>query len=251
MLAGGSSCCRTGARLDIQYLEFSRTSWPLYNWVRTIHGNSLHHWCFEQAPLRLNNYDLDNFDNTHLSSRVAAIHICGYRNEGDEGDEDGNPPTMNFPVLPEQDFWFPGPNDAHFRSGRTEGLNLDKSLLDIASSVLAGANSNRPFIVKTHWVALPDRFGSASAGLLILMSVADEEGHQRQFDLGMSCTIDARWAPGQNWLTASQSDWALAGYSYPTKSTLFGRRPGLNSYERRAGVEQGTRRMFLPDPKGG
>jgi len=42
------------------------------------------------------NYDLDKFQSEQLSSQVTAVHICGYRNKDNEGDEDGNPPTNHW-----------------------------------------------------------------------------------------------------------------------------------------------------------
>lgn len=42
------------------------------------------------------NYDLDNFYSEQLSSQVAAIHICGFRNVDNKGDEDGNSPTNHW-----------------------------------------------------------------------------------------------------------------------------------------------------------
>lgn len=35
-----------------------------------------------------NNYDTDSFDTVHLQSQVRCIHLCGYINEKNEGDED-------------------------------------------------------------------------------------------------------------------------------------------------------------------
>lgn len=37
--------------------------------------------------------DDDRFHSAHLQSRVGNIHICGYRNEENADDKDGNPPT--------------------------------------------------------------------------------------------------------------------------------------------------------------
>ncbi|KAF1809594.1 hypothetical protein P152DRAFT_461279 [Eremomyces bilateralis CBS 781.70] len=43
-----------------------------------------------------NNYDTDNFNTAELALQVVAIHICGYRNPSNTGDEDGNPPTNHW-----------------------------------------------------------------------------------------------------------------------------------------------------------
>lgn len=150
---------------------------------------------------------------------------------------------MNFPVLSEYEFWYQPPDKkpGTFGSGPTQSLDLDESLLDVG----AESNSNRSLIIRTYWIPLPDRFGSVSTGLVILMSAAGEdgEGHGSRFNLGIGCAIDARWSPGQNSLTSSQSDWALAGYSYPTRSSLFGQRAATDSL--------GGQHLFLPAPNGG
>src|SRR4051812_31775305 len=46
-----------------------------------------------------NNYDTDNFDAEYLQFQVVIIHICGNKNEKNEGDEDGNPPTNHWNVF--------------------------------------------------------------------------------------------------------------------------------------------------------
>lgn len=43
-----------------------------------------------------NNWDTDNLDPTDLAQQVITIHICGYVNEKNEGDEEGNPPTNHW-----------------------------------------------------------------------------------------------------------------------------------------------------------
>ncbi|KAH7311618.1 hypothetical protein B0I35DRAFT_67623 [Stachybotrys elegans] len=42
------------------------------------------------------NWDTDRFDNEDLERRLNHIHFCAYRNEHNEGDEDGNPPTNHW-----------------------------------------------------------------------------------------------------------------------------------------------------------
>ena len=46
-----------------------------------------------------NNYDTDNFNTAELHSQIVDVHICGYLNEQNEGDEDGNPPTNHWAVF--------------------------------------------------------------------------------------------------------------------------------------------------------
>lgn len=42
------------------------------------------------------NYDDDRFQPAHLHSQIGSIHICGYINHENAGDEDGNPPTNHW-----------------------------------------------------------------------------------------------------------------------------------------------------------
>lgn len=50
----------------------------------------------EQLSSGMANYDLDHFNSEQLSFQVLAIHICGYRNLNNKGDEDGAPPTNHW-----------------------------------------------------------------------------------------------------------------------------------------------------------
>ncbi|RDL36233.1 uncharacterized protein BP5553_06845 [Venustampulla echinocandica] len=190
----------------------------------------------EGTNLKLSDLRAGRVDTTVPVVRTACVPM---RNLSSSVNSDGTFP-MDFPVLSEYDFWFKmSEKNGYFGNGATNRLNMSSSLLE-----LANGSSTPPFIVKTSWVPLPpSQFGSVSAGLLILMSAAGKEGHGTRFDLGIGCAVDARWAPGQHWLMSSQSDWALAGYSYPTKSTLYGRREGPNGED--------DERLFLPAPHGG
>ncbi|KAF2786251.1 hypothetical protein K505DRAFT_368390 [Melanomma pulvis-pyrius CBS 109.77] len=42
------------------------------------------------------NYDTDYFKTVNLTRLVIAIYICGYRNDNNAGDEDGNLPTNHW-----------------------------------------------------------------------------------------------------------------------------------------------------------
>ncbi|RDW93654.1 uncharacterized protein DSM5745_00976 [Aspergillus mulundensis] len=42
------------------------------------------------------NYEDDDFNPADLEAPVEYIHICGYKNEKNAGDEDGNPPTNHW-----------------------------------------------------------------------------------------------------------------------------------------------------------
>lgn len=43
-----------------------------------------------------NNWDLDKLESNDLSSMVEAIHLCALRNDFNEGDEVGEPPTNHW-----------------------------------------------------------------------------------------------------------------------------------------------------------
>lgn len=45
------------------------------------------------------NFDLDSFDSAHLSCVVHTVHLVAYQNEGNTGDEKGNPPTIHWAVF--------------------------------------------------------------------------------------------------------------------------------------------------------
>src|SRR4051812_24778656 len=51
------------------------------------------------------NWDTDNFSDAHLPKTILCIHACAYRNDVNQGDELGNPPTNHWVfslALPEQ-----------------------------------------------------------------------------------------------------------------------------------------------------
>jgi hypothetical protein len=111
-----------------------------------------------------------------------------------------------FPVLPEYDFWYVHQEDS-LGSGvgaYGNGPALPYGLpTPIGSLWLDAMNSTDGSIALTStWVSLPDEFGSATTGLALLFPPkADRAG------MAISCTIDARWAQGQNWVTASVAAW--------------------------------------------
>ena len=43
-----------------------------------------------------NDWDTDRFNAVHLTTSVISIHICGYVNTKNVGDEDGTPPTNHW-----------------------------------------------------------------------------------------------------------------------------------------------------------
>lgn len=154
--------------------------------------------------------------------------------------------SMGFPMLKEDSFWVPE-SVKYFGSGPTGRINLTASLLDLPSDT-----KNRTLIVKTTWLpsaSLPESFHntSTSAALLILMSASDSGvPHPRRFNLGISCAVDLRWAPSANVVTSSQSDWAGAGYRYPTKTSALNRRGHPDDRMGRIYREQ----LFLPGEEG-
>ncbi|OBT65403.1 hypothetical protein VE03_06038 [Pseudogymnoascus sp. 23342-1-I1] len=72
------------------------------------------------------------------------------------------------------------------------------------------------------------QFGSTSAGLLIATSSKLE--NSTTFNLGMACSIDARWALGITSMSGTRSGWAFASDSKPTVSEISNTRALLNDY---------------------
>ncbi|KAK0701226.1 hypothetical protein B0H67DRAFT_650453 [Lasiosphaeris hirsuta] len=92
---------------------------------------------------------------------------------------------LYFPVLQEDRFWVPYFQTNGFGGGPIGRVHLNASLLDLPPRLIDGRN----LVVKTTWVSLPNGFGAASTGLLILMSAADQTGpHGVRFELGMGPT---------------------------------------------------------------
>ena len=75
------------------------------------------------------NYDTDKFNFTDLTSPVVAIHICGYVNEKNEGDEDGNPPTNHWTTFLQRS------DESSIRLDMTPGYGSDGQMgkIEIAS----------------------------------------------------------------------------------------------------------------------
>lgn len=147
---------------------------------------------------------------------------------------------MTFPALAEYGYWFwpdhmgTGEGGA-FGIGKVDHVDVD------ASSIIGNVTDGDPgsLVVRTHWLSLPPgKFGSVSAGLVVLFSRRDSDGAPSDFKWGMGCSVDPRWARGENWLTTSRSDWAWAGFSRATQSTILNRRTPPNDYE--------GERLFLP-----
>jgi len=66
-----------------------------------------------------NNFDTDDFDIGWLRFPVSHIHICGYTNLRNEGDEDGNPPTNHWALFLQVS------EDASIRLDMTPGYGSD------------------------------------------------------------------------------------------------------------------------------
>lgn len=134
---------------------------------------------------------------------------------------DGEVFPMDFPVLKADTIWgdlnrtLENDKNSYFHNGDTRQVDLNASLLNLAYIA-----DGRKFVVKTYWVTLPDGFGDESIGLLILNSAEDKGfAHGSRFDLGIACSVDARWAPSRNRVSTSQQDWAWAGFRYPTQTS--------------------------------
>ncbi|KFY18838.1 hypothetical protein V493_08310 [Pseudogymnoascus sp. VKM F-4281 (FW-2241)] len=50
----------------------------------------------DEIPKFNNNWDLDNLVTNNLTAAVDQIHLCALRNDLNEGDEDGQPPTNHW-----------------------------------------------------------------------------------------------------------------------------------------------------------
>lgn len=233
---------------------------------RTLHGNTRVGWArhFEtwtMAPhaasvavheeirtiwiKRLNNVPLNyrnallrtiQVDTTAPVVRTACVPARGLWSKTINS-SDGEVFPMDFPKLKKDYFWVH--DDAKgFENGDTGQVNLSASLLDLADIA-----DGREFVVKTHWVTLPEGFGDESIGLLILNSAAEKNlPHGSRFDLGIGCVVDARWAPSGNIVASSQTDWARAGFRIPTKTSVY--RPREQPHDE-AGIVYGDR-LFLP-----
>jgi hypothetical protein len=66
-----------------------------------------------------NDWDTDKFIAAHLTASVNSIHICGYVNTKNEGDEDGTPPTNHWAAFLEL------PKDASVRLDMMPGYGSD------------------------------------------------------------------------------------------------------------------------------
>ena len=152
-------------------------------------------------------------------------------------------PWLPLPIFNEYEYWYwPGNfsqgGDGTWSNGRTGKVNISQFLQSVYNETKPPVD---PLQVRTSWIDLPDSFGSTSTGLALLYSYGNSSSSG--YKLGMGCSIDARWAAGVNWLTASNGDWTWAGYSQPTKSTILNTRKASNGW--------GGSRLFRPTDSGG
>lgn len=150
--------------------------------------------------------------------------------------------SMAFPVLSEYQFWFYNLTSTTYGLGPSATQNLPRTLLDMDQGAKSeGSNATGSPRVRTQWLKLSNGFGSTSIGVALLFS-SDSPAKQSQFSDGLACSVDARWADGENTNTASQIDWAWAGYSGTMKSLVSSHRIPYDDY--------GGLRLFLPTPDG-
>lgn len=139
---------------------------------------------------------------------------------------------MAFPVLEEYGFWKPSSREI-FDVGPTEDLDIGNFSDQLQNSSKAG---NRAFTVRIRWITQPKQFGTTSGGLLVATSSKLE--NTTTFNLGIACSIDARWALGTTSMSGTRSGWAFAGCGKPTVSEISNKRASTNDY--------GGIRHFLP-----
>ncbi|CRG91080.1 hypothetical protein PISL3812_08128 [Talaromyces islandicus] len=77
----------------------------------------------------MENYDTDRFNTAHFQSSVVNIHLCGYRNEKNEGDEDGNPPTNHWAAF----LQYPSGGSARLDMAPGYGSDGLRGKIDLAS----------------------------------------------------------------------------------------------------------------------
>jgi hypothetical protein len=128
--------------------------------------------------------------------------------------------TLSFPVLPEYDFWYQGGQpgfDTSYGNGKvlafTLGSNSEFGSFNPDTVDVTGS----PTWLRSAWVELPPEFGSATAGLALQFVGSNETVSRR----AMGCTVDARWAQGDNWATSSQPawQWERAATLVPTRAS--------------------------------
>lgn len=156
-----------------------------------------------------------------------------------------NDTLLPFPVLPEYDFWYS--NDTNITSWFLDGTIWEAgqfglgpmnwhSLGEPFGLVWGSANMTTPsFSLKSSWLTLPPEFGSTTAGLALFFPPSGTVAGR-----AVSCSIDARWARGQNWATSSQPawQWERSTVLVPMQSTITNTRP--------FGTQEGID-LFLPE----
>lgn len=121
---------------------------------------------------------------------------------------------LPFPVLPEFDFWYWNSETGIGTGAYGNGVILSYALPEPLSSFWETADA-ASISLKSTWVVLPAEFGSATAGLALLFPPTNATQGK-----AISCTIDARWTQGQQWVTSSATDWDGGISLAPMQSTI-------------------------------
>lgn len=220
-----------------------RNTWELESetWVQSAHVaptilaepiRSL--WAFNLRFLP-DNWQWSGICSAKLKSKVPVVRAVCIPNVNLE-QQPGDTFSMAFPVLPEYEPWFPSKIPHIYGNGPSASRKLPKELLEV-SPVSNKTQSPSSLRVHTQWLELSEKFMSTSIGAALFISDGKSSNSSR-FSQALACSVDARWADGENTVTASQADWAWAGYRVPMQSTVSNRREPYDNY--------GGLRLFLP-----
>lgn len=211
------------------------TQMPTPNATATLLSESIRsRWAFNIRFLA-DNWQWSGICRAKVNSTIPVVRAACIPSV-DISRQPGDTLALAFPVLPEDKFWHEGSLSLRYANGPSATYHLPKSMLEINQGN-SKPNKTSSLLVGTHWLELPDTFASSSIGLVLLLSDGLSSSNSR-FSHALSCSVDARWAVGENTVTTSQADWAWGGYSGTTQSVVSSRRPSYDDY--------GSVRLFLP-----
>jgi hypothetical protein len=130
--------------------------------------------------------------------------------------------TLPFPVLPEYGHWYdqpiissgPDAGSGAWSIGPLKQSTLSECFGDIWGNLNTTSDGLN---FKSQWTPLSSDFGSATTGLALVFPPSDITTG----GMAISCTVDARWANGTNWMSFSQSSWGWAEFYTPMQSSSF------------------------------
>jgi hypothetical protein len=171
--------------------------------------------------VRSQRYPNADIRTVRVPTQIPVVRTVCVPTQGLEANDD----TLMFPVLPEYDYWY-WTVQTMLDSGMGtygNGPVLPKALPNsVGSYWIAPMNTSFGSLsLKTTWVELSEEFGSTTAGLAILFPPTNDTVG----GVSLSCTIDARWAQGQNWVTSSAFGWDKAISLDPMQATPDQMRP--------------------------